>query len=241
MLADCCVAHLARVRLPICSRAGTGSRYQAKRAGTGSRYQAKRAGTGSRYQAKRAGTGSRYQAKRAGTGSRYQEKRAGIRPFAHGQPPPAATKQSVQAPAATSALPAERARSCSQQRPRNNACRHLQPAARSNVTEWWAALSQLAVRLSEDATLSERDAHVAEGHVTLGDAYFYGLGVPRDPAKAAEHYGAVTPDARTSLFDAVARKQAAFSAGYAFQFGIGAPQDLPLAKRCAPLGHLVLS
>lgn len=90
----------------------------------------------------------------------------------------------------------------------------------------------LALRFAQDGIRSERTSHHAEGHVALGDAHYYGIGVAMDRSKAASHYEAVPPEGQTALFDAIARKQAAFSLGYMFQYGIGVPQDFNLAKRC---------
>jgi TPR repeat protein len=79
---------------------------------------------------------------------------------------------------------------------------------------------------------SDKELLVSEGHLALGDAYFYGLGVPMDRSKAAAHYESAPPMPGTMLYDAIARKQCAFSLGHAFQFGLGVPQDFNLAKRC---------
>ena len=89
------------------------------------------------------------------------------------------------------------------------------------------------MRLAEDATLSEREAHRAEAYLALGDAHYYGLGVPQDRAKAMALYDKGPPDTHTILFDALARKQCACAMGWAYQFGLGKPQDFNLAKRCA--------
>lgn len=112
----------------------------------------------------------------------------------------------------------------------SNACRDVAPP-RGAPREWSQRAAQTIARLATDATQSERDAHHSEGHLALGDAYSYGLGVPVDRSKAAAHYAAVQAGPGP-LYDTVARKQCAFNVGHAYQYGLGVPQDLHLAKRC---------
>ena len=117
----------------------------------------------------------------------------------------------------------------------DNLCRVRRDIAppRGAPRDWSARLAAAAVQLAADATASEREAHRAEGHLALGDAWFYGVGVDRvDRSKAAAHYDA-PPALPGPLYDTIARKQCAFDMGHAYQYGLGVPQDLHLAKRCA--------
>jgi TPR repeat protein len=99
-----------------------------------------------------------------------------------------------------------------------------------------------ATRLARNVARSDTEAH--HGHLALGDAAFYGLGVPLDRSQAARHYEAVQPSGRVAIFDAVARKQASFSLGFMHQHGLGVRQDFDAAQKCALLllhEHILLS
>lgn len=70
-------------------------------------------------------------------------------------------------------------------------------------------------------TDSSKDIHQGDSFVRLGDMFYYGNGVEQNYTIAAGFYKQVSH--RNS--------QAAFNLGYMYQFGIGVPQDLYMAKR----------
>lgn len=75
-----------------------------------------------------------------------------------------------------------------------------------------------------------------EALLALGDAHYYGLGVPHDAAAAVTHYRAACPPARQHATRSDAPfSQAAFNMGYMHQYGIGVVRDHHLAKRYGPV------
>ena len=70
-------------------------------------------------------------------------------------------------------------------------------------------------------TDSSKDIHQGDSFIRLGDMFYYGNGVEQNYTIAAGFYKQVSH--RNS--------QAAFNLGYMYQFGIGVPQDLYMAKR----------
>ena len=73
-------------------------------------------------------------------------------------------------------------------------------------------------QLITDAT---KDVHQGDSFVRLGDMFYYGHGVAQNYTIAAGFYKHV----------AERNSQAAFNLGYMYQFGIGVPKDLYMAKR----------
>lgn len=70
-------------------------------------------------------------------------------------------------------------------------------------------------------TDSTKDIHQGDSFVRLGDLFYYGNGVKQNYTVAAGFYKHIANH----------NSQAAFNLGYMYQFGIGVPQDLYMAKR----------
>ena len=119
------------------------------------------------------------------------------------------------------------------------ACRYVaqaRPSTDAEAPAWEDTLLSMAARLAQQMATSDTDSH--QGHMALGEAAYFGLGVPLDRSVAAAHYEAAVEALgqapRRSLLPAIAHKQALFNLGFMHQHGLGVKQDLNAAKRCGP-------